>query len=177
MIDTAGEDRDMTQRSSDERSGDADAVLRFVEQFALDLTAAGFPRMAARVFASLLVAEEGRRTAGELAEVLDVSAAAVSGAVRYLAQVKLVVRERSPGERRDHYRVIDDLWYASIMNRDADLLDWERTLAEGVTAVGADSRAGMRLDETRQFFEFLRGAIPELMARWRQQRRQSSEAG
>ncbi|MBB5154864.1 GbsR/MarR family transcriptional regulator [Saccharopolyspora phatthalungensis] len=170
MINTAGEERDMAQRDGGERHGE-DVVLRFVERFALDLTGAGFPRMAARVFASLLVADEGRRTAGELAEVLEVSPAAVSGAVRYLVQVKLVVRERSPGERRDHYRVLDDLWYANIMSRDADLLGWEQTLTEGVTAVGADTPAGTRLDETRQFFEFLRAEIPELMQKWRRQRR------
>lgn len=161
----------MVERGDEELPREADAVPRFVERFALDLTGAGVPRMAARVFASLLVADEGRRTAGELAEVLDVSPAAVSGAVRYLVQIKLVARERSPGERRDHYRVIDDLWYASIMNRDAELMSWERTLADGVIAVGADTRAGLRLDETRQFFEFLRGEIPELMQKWRRQRR------
>ncbi|MGI8308464.1 GbsR/MarR family transcriptional regulator [Saccharopolyspora sp. ASAGF58] len=151
--------------------GSGDEVPRFVERFALDLTGAGFPRMAARVLASLLVADEGRRTASELAEVLDVSPAAVSGAVRYLVQVKLVVRERDPGERRDHYRVLDDVWYASIMQRDAELIGWERTLAEGVAAVGASTRAGLRLDETRQFFEFLRAEIPELMQKWHRQRR------
>lgn len=161
----------MVERGDEELPREADAVLRFVERFALDLTGAGVPRMAARVFASLLVAEEGRRTAGELAEALEVSPAAVSGAVRYLVQIKLVARERSPGERRDHYRVIDDLWYASIMNRDAELMSWERTLADGVIAVGADTRAGLRLDETRQFFEFLRGEIPELMQKWRRLRR------
>ncbi|MCI2419403.1 MarR family transcriptional regulator [Saccharopolyspora sp. K220] len=169
MIEKVGEDRDMAR---DEGTGEPEEVRRFVEQFALDLTNAGLPRMAARVFASLLAAEEGRRTAGELADVLDVSPAAVSGAVRYLAQVKLVVRERSPGERRDHYRLVDDLWYASIMNRDAEMVAWERTLADGVAALGPDSRAGMRLDETRQFFEFVRGEVPELMARWHRLRRQ-----
>ncbi|MGW3468887.1 GbsR/MarR family transcriptional regulator [Saccharopolyspora sp. NPDC000995] len=151
--------------------GSGHEVPRFVERFALDLTGAGFPRMAARVLASLLVADEGRRTAGELAEVLDVSPAGISGAVRYLVQVRLVVRERDPGERRDHYRVLDDAWYASIMQRDAELIGWERTLAEGVAAVGASTRAGLRLDETRQFFEFLRAEIPKLMQKWHRQRR------
>ncbi|KAA5833547.1 MarR family transcriptional regulator [Saccharopolyspora hirsuta] len=149
---------------------DPDAVRQFVERFALDLTGAGVPRMAARVFASLLVADEGRRTAAELAEVLGVSPAAVSGAVRYLTQVNLVAREPVPGQRRDHYRVLDDLWYASIMNREALLEGWERTLAEGEAALG-DSAAARRLAETREFFEFLRGEVPALMQKWHRQRR------
>ncbi|GGI78425.1 MarR family transcriptional regulator [Saccharopolyspora subtropica] len=155
----------------DERTGESEGVRRFVERFALDLADAGMPRMAARVFASLLVAEDGRRTAGELADVLQVSPAAVSGAVRYLVQVKLVVRERRPGERRDDYRVLDDLWYTTVMDRGAQLLAWENTLAEGEAALGADSRAGRRLADTREFFEFLRGEFPGLMEKWRRQRK------
>jgi hypothetical protein len=42
------------------------------------------PRMPARVFAAVLVAEDGRRTAAELADQLGVSPAAISGAVPIL---------------------------------------------------------------------------------------------
>ena len=84
---------------------DEEAVMRFVERCALTLTEAGIPRMPARVFVALLVSDDGRRTAAELAEMLKVSPAAISNAVRYLQQVRLAVREREPGERRDHYRL------------------------------------------------------------------------
>ena len=53
--------------------------------------------MPARVFVALLVSDDGRRTAAELAEMLKVSPAAISNAVRYLQQVRLAVREREPG--------------------------------------------------------------------------------
>src|SRR5882757_167509 len=87
-----------------------DDVARFVERFALMMAEAGLPRMPARVFGALLVTDTGKRTAGELAEALQVSPAAISGAVRYLGQVGLVLRARNPGDRRDHYEVFDDLW-------------------------------------------------------------------
>src|SRR5215211_9206123 len=76
---------------------DDEAVRRFVERFALDLAEAGMPRMPARVFAAILSAHDGRCTAADLAGALRVSPAAVSGAVRYLAQLGLVRRERSRG--------------------------------------------------------------------------------
>ena len=44
-------------------------------------------RMPARVFAALLASDDGALTSAELGEQLQVSPAAVSGAVRYLAQV------------------------------------------------------------------------------------------
>lgn len=54
--------------------------------------------MPARVFTALLVADDGKLTVAELAEMLQVSPAAVSNAVRYLQQTRLVEREREPGE-------------------------------------------------------------------------------
>lgn len=143
-------------------------VERFVERFAMLLSDAGLGRMPSRVFGALLVTDEGRLTAGELAERLRVSPAAISGAVRYLAQVGLIVRRRDPGERRDHYEVTDDLWYEVYANRDTQMKAWAEVMAEGVAAVGADTKAGWRLETSRSFFEFLREQLPELMRKWRE---------
>ena len=75
----------------------------------------GVPRMPARAFAALLATDTGRLTAAELAEALQVSPAAVSGAVRYLTQTQPGRRAtREPGSRRDVYRLGDDLWYEAI---------------------------------------------------------------
>lgn len=153
--------------------GEPTPVERFVEQFAMLLAEAGVARMPARVFCALLVTEDGKLTAGELADTLRVSPAAVSGAVRYLVQVGMIVRRRDPGERRDHYEVGDDLWFEAYANRDKQMDQWARLMAEGVAAVGAETKAGWRLETSRQFFEFLRDQLPDLMRKWRehQQRR------
>lgn len=159
----------------DDRDGDVD---RFVERFALLLVESGIPRMPARVFGALLVAEEGKRTAGELAASLRVSPAAISGAVRYLAQVGLAVRARDPGERRDHYEVSDDLWYEVYANRDKQFELWSTLMGDGATVLGLDSKAGARLDQSRKFFEFLREEMPNMMERWRDyQRSHGGESG
>ena len=143
-------------------------VERFVERFAMLLADAGLGRMPSRVFGALIVTEDGRLTAGELAERIQVSPAAISGAVRYLVQVGLIVRRRDPGERRDHYEVTDDLWYEAYAQRDTQLKAWSEVMAEGVAAVGSDTRAGWRLETSRAFFDFLREQIPELMRKWRE---------
>ena len=155
----------MTEQPSTER--DEAAVARFVERFALVLTEAGIPRMPARVFAVLLAIDEGKATAAGLASALHVSPAAISGAVRYLDQVGLIIKARDPGERRDHYEVSDDLWYEAYANRDKLLEQWATLLGEGAKIVGLESKAGSRLDESRRFFDFMRGELPGLMDRWR----------
>ncbi len=149
---------------------DEEAVRRFIERFALDLTEAGMARMPARVFAALLTTDDGRRTAAELAGLLQVSPAAISGAVRYLTQLRMVARGREPGERRDHYQISGDMWYEVVARRDELLAHWEQDLQDGIKAVGPDTPAGARLEENRRYFQFLREEAPRVMARWRELR-------
>ena len=149
---------------------DRAAVSRFVESFASAFADAGVPRMPSRVFAAILATDSGRLTAAELAELLQVSPAAISGAVRYLAQVDLVVRVREPGSRRDVYAVRDDAWYEAIVRRERLLELWARSVREGVDALGADTPAGARLSETLEFFQFLQAEMPAMLERWRASR-------
>jgi predicted transcriptional regulator len=155
------------------RSGarDPSAVARFVDRFAATLEAAGFPRMPARVFAALLATDSGALTAAELAGLLQASPAAISGAVRYLVPLGLIARERDPGSRRDRYRVYDDAWYEATLRREQLLMRWEEAAREGVEVLGADTPAGARMAESRTFFEFLRREMPQLLERWRAERR------
>ncbi|GGQ90309.1 MarR family transcriptional regulator [Streptomyces aurantiogriseus] len=151
---------------------DAEAVSRFVESFAAQLVEAGVPRMPARVFAALLASDAGALTSAELGEQLQISPAAVSGAVRYLAQVHLVSREREPGSRRERYRVHSDQWYEALTNREALIKRWEGALREGVASLGATTPAGRRMAETLAFFEFIEGEVAAMMERWRAHREQ-----
>lgn len=149
---------------------DPESVSRFVEHFAAQLVEAGVPRMPARIFAALLASDTGALTSVELGEQLRISPAAVSGAVRYLAQVHLVSREREPGSRRERYRVHSDQWYEAITNREAIIKRWEEALREGVASLGADSPAGRRLSENLAFFEFIETELEAMMVRWRTHR-------
>jgi predicted transcriptional regulator len=149
---------------------DPERVARFIERFAAMLVEAGFARMPARVFVALLASDSGRRTAAELSELLQISPAGISGAVRYLAQLDLVVREREPGSRRDHYRVHDDAWYESTVRREQLLTRWAASVREGIDVLDPDTPAGARLAETLAFFEFLEVETPALLARWHARR-------
>lgn len=151
---------------------DQKAVRQFIERFAAVLDEAGMARMPARVFAALLATDSGRLTAAELAELLRVSPAAISGAVRYLVQVHLAVREREPGSRRDHYRVLEDTWYQAALRRDQMISRWMNTAREGVEALGGDTPAGARIAETVAYFEFVHEEMPALLKRWQERKEQ-----
>lgn len=157
-------------RESGVAGRDQDAVSRFVERFAAEMTEAGMQRMAARVFAALLAEDDGSMTSADLGRQLRISPAAVSGAINYLTQVSMVGRERDPGSRRDRYRLHDEIWYAAFASRDQVLTRWERTLRDGARSLGEDTPAGTRLGETAEFFAFLQAELTGVLDRWRESR-------
>lgn len=150
---------------------DEQALREAAEQSAAILTAAGMPKMPARVLMALTVAEEGGLTALELGTVLGVSAAAISGAVRYLQSIAIVRRIAQPGSRRDRYEVPPDAWLAAfaqerpIYRALADLAD------TAIKAIGdSTTTAAGRLDEMASFYRFLDARLPELMNEWQKRR-------
>jgi DNA-binding transcriptional regulator GbsR (MarR family) len=149
---------------------DEKAVARFVEDLASALMEMGVPRMPARIFAALLTTDAGRLTATELADSLQVSPAAVSGAVRYLLQIGMVRRESEPGSRRHYYRAPNDVWDEVIGIRDRLMARWTGVLREGVEVLGADTPAGQRVADSVQFFEFVSTELPSVIGRWREHR-------
>jgi DNA-binding transcriptional regulator GbsR (MarR family) len=143
-----------------------ESLPEFIEKFAAVLIVAGFPPMPARIFVALLVTDSGRLSAAELVDLLQISPAAVSGAVRYLSGLGLVHKERVPGSRREYYRMPADIWHQVMLLRNQVLIRWAALLKEGIDLVGADSPAGRRMSGHVGFFEFLAAEMPAVMARW-----------
>ncbi len=142
-------------------------LLRFVERFALVLREAGMPPMPARVLAFALADDADRYTAGDLARGLDVSPAAISGAVRMLVSLRLLGREREPGTRSDLYVLDDrDLWSRFMATELETLQRFEEAAASGVEVLGTHRPGGRRLAETRDFLAFLRAEMAAAVARW-----------
>lgn len=143
-------------------------LARAVERLGQTMETMGIPRMPARVFAFILADDASAYTAAELAQGLDVSPAAISGAARYLTDTHLVVRERNPAGRGDLFRVRDgDIW-GTIQAARLPVLD--RTIeaiheAEELLPPGSAGRA--RLAETREYFTFVREDAQGLGQRWR----------
>ena len=147
-----------------------DPLFDYIERFAAVLVVAGFPAMPARVFVALQVTDSGRLTAAELAGMLRISPAAVSGAVRYLIQVGLVHKERVPGSRRDYYRMPGNMWDDMLRMRDQVMSRWTALAREGIDLVGTDTAAGLRLSEQAAFLEFVSKELSEVLTRWEQHR-------
>lgn len=139
------------------------------EQLALTLTGLGLQRMTARVLAALLFTEQPTMTMGELAEKLQASAGAISGAMKMLTAVGLAERVPAPASRREHYRLRDDAWAVLFTNQNVTITAMQDAAAAGIAATGHDHPAHRRLTQMRDFYTFLLGEIPALLDRWRGQ--------
>jgi predicted transcriptional regulator len=162
----AGRGREAGEGRQAPGTRDAAAVRQFIQRFASLLADAGMPRMPARIFVALLTADTSRLTAEELAGLLKVSPAAVSGGVRYLIQVGLVSRETEPGSRRHVYVLPDNVWHEVLRVRDGIMMRWADAMRGGAEVLGAGTPAGTRLAESAMYFEFVSKELPLLLGRW-----------
>lgn len=135
------------------------------EQAAAILTAAGMPRMPARVLMALVAAPDEGYTAADLADRLGASAAAISGAVRYLQTLQVVRRVSMPGQRRDRYMLVDDTWYAAVAGKDPMYLALA-SLIDRITEQTGAGVAAARSREMAEFFRFMAARMPQLLDEW-----------
>jgi DNA-binding transcriptional regulator GbsR (MarR family) len=153
---------------------DSDALAtnraQAVERVGQSLELEGIPRMPARAFAFVLTGNQDTYAARDLAEGLEASPAAISGAARYLTDNRLLVKERTPGSRADRYRLAQgDLW-ATIMR--ARLPMMEHMIAgideaiDHLATEPADDPGRARLLETREFFAFMQQDLAGMLDRW-----------
>jgi DNA-binding transcriptional regulator GbsR (MarR family) len=144
---------------------------RSVEMFGAALADAGLPSLPSRVFSALLMDDDGRMTSAELTDLLGVSAAAVSGAVKYLGHLQMIRRERERGSRRDVYVVDDDAWHDTMVNNTRLYAPMTDALDRAIDRIPADAPERHRLELTREFLLFVTREMQLLAERWERHKR------
>jgi DNA-binding transcriptional regulator GbsR (MarR family) len=148
---------------------------RSVEQFGAALADAGLPSLPSRVFSALLMDDDGRMTSAELTELLGVSAAAVSGAVKYLGHLQMIRREREPGSRRDVYVVDDDAWHGMMVRRDRLYAPLLRALDSALQERAPGDPAYHRIRLSAEFLRFVDAEMSKLAECWAERKRELGE--
>ena len=150
----------MTDAPADKAADD------YATDLAARLTGQGFPRTPAAVLMALMAAEDGALTAQQLRERLRTSAAAVSGAVRYLRLLGIVRVDPVPSTRQHRYSLAaSPAWYTmsfTDVQRYRELADAAQAHAGRMRPGGAADRAA----EMARFFRFLERRMPELLTEW-----------
>src|SRR5450759_3517204 len=102
----------------------------FVERMARVVAMEGFPHIGGRIFALLMVSD-GDLCLDEIAARLAVSKGSISSDARRLEQRGLLECVRKPGDRKDYYRVADDLFASTMEMRLARWNAFHNAVGEG----------------------------------------------
>jgi DNA-binding transcriptional regulator GbsR (MarR family) len=130
----------------------------------------GLQPITGRVFAWLLVCDPAEQTAAALAEAMDASKGAISGATSMLVRLRLVDRLRVRGERADRFRLRPGAWDDSI--NDPGAHQARALIAQGLQALaGEPAPRRARLEELDRFYAWWEERMPVLLQEWQEYKR------
>jgi len=138
----------------------------FVEQIAVLLEADGMPRVAGRLFGLLLVSDDAR-SLDELAEQLGVSKASISVNARLLEDKGVVERISRQADRRDYYRIADDLLERTLEQRMNKMRRFQQAMASGCRACAGSGVVRDRLSHMADAYEHMLDATSRALDDWR----------
>jgi DNA-binding transcriptional regulator GbsR (MarR family) len=143
------------------------AVRKFIERLGSHLADEGFPLIAGRVTAYLLVAE-GPRSLDEIAGALSVSRASVSTDTRRLVDRGLLVRSSLPGDRRTYYTFAPDGFRTMLAARIRNLSTLRALLedAAALPVARSTTEVRQRLTEWTDFHTAVIDLLQALLAKW-----------
>lgn len=127
----------------------------------------GYPRMAGRLLAALMLSGEEAETLESLSARAGASAGTVSTMTRLLIADGLVSRNGRDGDRRSFYRVTEDPWGALLERRLAPLTELAELAETAEAAAGtAEGHGAVHLRSVESFATFVDDAVEDLRGRW-----------
>jgi DNA-binding transcriptional regulator GbsR (MarR family) len=155
----------IARRKPDTRTSATD---EFVERLAVAMEADGLPRIAGRIFGLLLLSEEPL-SLDTIAERIGASKASASVNTRLLEHRGLIEQIGLPGDRRDYYQSVSNLFVRTMEQR---LAKWERFHAimnDGIEKLDVSSPIRSRMknfeSEYASVHEVLKAALLRCQAR------------
>lgn len=141
---------------------------QFIERVGRFFEAEGAPRTLGRIL-GLMLLTPGELTLDEIAERLRVSKASISTNARRMEAAGVLERRSRPGDRRDFYRVAEDL-PARLLERQVDRVRGLAALVEhGATTPSAAADAGIRarFRRLREYHACAAGSLEGALRRFR----------
>lgn len=146
-----------------------------VESMARLLAEGGLPRVAGRMWAWLLICDPPQQTAAQLAETLQASRGAISGAARLLEGVGLVTRSTRRGERREYFAVQPGSLIEVMRARQASVRAGRELAARGLDLLRDRPPADRaRIQEVHDLYAFMERELPALLARYPDRRKDAA---
>lgn len=137
-----------------------------IESFSLIFEQFGFPRMAGRIFALLILTEHQYVTQAELTDLLQASTGSVSTMIRLLEQLGFVERLSLPGHRRDRFRVRADPLVEMSRRRIEGIIHMINAVEKAKHNKEIGPAATARLERAESFYRFFHIEMELALVRW-----------
>ncbi|MGK7397894.1 MAG: GbsR/MarR family transcriptional regulator [Candidatus Cyclobacteriaceae bacterium M3_2C_046] len=148
-----------------------DNVHQFVEEMALMLEERGFPRMAGRVAAWLMICQPKHQSMTDLVNVLEASKSSVSTALRMLIQFDLVRKVSLRGERKDHYVLKEEIWSNTMQEALERIAKFKAIVSKGLQMLDESDQVRLQvLRDMKEAYDFWELHIPPLQEKWEQEK-------
>ena len=141
-------------------------LATFVESFSLMFEQFGFPRMAGRIFAFLILTEHEYVTQAELTDLLQASTGSVSTMIRLLEQLGFVERLSLPGHRRDRFRVRTDPLVEMSRRRIEGAIHMIDIIEKAKHSKEIGPTATERLERAESFYRHFHVEMELALVRW-----------
>ena len=156
------------------RQGDP-AAAEFIEGMGQLFEADGFARIGGRILGCLMLSAEPR-SLQELADELKVSRASVSNNTRMLEQLGALERVTVAGDRRDYYRIAEDVHDRMLEIRLSRFRSTRQLLtAAKRTRAAKDARVSERVKQFSSFFSHMEDAIRQTRTKWEREARRGRD--
>jgi DNA-binding transcriptional regulator GbsR (MarR family) len=153
------------------------ASAEFVERMGCIMETDGHSRIAGRMI-GLLLLSEGYTSLDEVADKLNVSKPSVSINARHLEEVGVLERVGRAGDRRDYYRITDDLIGRTMEQRLAKLRRLQDVVASARSTAGVSSRSVLaRLEDFTSACEHIGRVTEAALTEWRNQAAKEKSSG
>jgi DNA-binding transcriptional regulator GbsR (MarR family) len=146
-------------------------ATRFIERLGLNAEEGGFPRIAGRMFAHLLLAQ-APCSLDDIATNLDVSKGSASTNARLLERHGWLRRVVMPGDRRDYYEMVPDFFAEFVGFRMRQWQTLRDVVGEALTQQPQLSGVARdRLEYLQESQAFFLDGMQERLAEWQQRHR------
>lgn len=145
-------------------------IHRYIEDMAMSFEEKGFPRMAGRVIAWLMIADPSHQTMPDLVEALHASKSSISTATRILINFQLVEKISMRGERKDFYRLKPNIWKDSIQLAVKKMTDFKDIANHSLELLGDTDTRKDKLEEMYDVYAFMESQMPQIMENWEKQK-------
>jgi DNA-binding transcriptional regulator GbsR (MarR family) len=142
----------------------------FVERLAVAHEGDGLPRIAGRIFGLLLLCER-EMSLDEITEELGASKGSASVNTRLLEQRGFIERISKPGDRRDYYRIMPDLFERTMEQRLTRWHHFHEIVSYGLAELDLSPTVRNRMMDFETAYENVRDVIETTLGKWHARRK------